>query len=253
MDPTMIIAALAGLFIMIGSAIKTYKERLQEQKQQQQIPQYAATGTGYVSTPYVQQAPPPTYVPPVQEYRPVVPAPQPVAPCPSANPWGYNAYIATIANTPVQQQYTTYYPNGVYEINGVKYGGKPCLYNVDYTTGAPLNQNNAVQGRAAPPGYTFGQPFSPTLNQAVQSQPYPWSASGTVPNVTVSPWSGTNTSQYVPQYSPQRFAYNTDYHRSDPVISPQSINTGTVRTYSDGSVSFCKIPTCYNDNGTYRF
>lgn len=239
MDPTMIVAGLAGLFIAIGAAIKAYIER---RARQQQLPQYAVSGEGNVSTQYVPQAPAQAYVPapPVQQYRYSVPAPQPVAPYQSVYPWGYNAYIATIANTPtVQPQYTTYYPNDGYV---PKFAPQTLFYNFDSRSNS-LNQNTNVQGRAAPPGM-FGQSFSPTLNQAVQSQ-YPWS-------------SGSTQSQWNTGYGPlsaaaqQQCTYNFDIPLSGPP-QPQSLAAATTRTYSDGTMSFCKIPSCFNDNGTYRF
>lgn len=247
MDPTLIIAALAGIFLAIGAAIKTFKERQREQAQQ-----YAIAREGCVSTQYTPQAPACAYnfgvqqsSPTVQQYyRQSIPAPQPVTPYRSEYPWGYNAYIASIANTPlVSQQYSTYYPqtNNVYD--GPKYAPRVFEYNTDYHRGDTMNYLMSAQGRAAPPSYAYGQCMAnPTFSQAVQSS---------------YPWSSCNTSlgyQFGPTNSTQQCLYNFDIPLNAPVVPrPQSTGPATVRTFADGTVTFCQIPACYNDNGSRRF
>ena len=260
-DPTMIVAGITGLCIAIGAIMKALKEQNQIQ------PQYAIAGNGYAQTQYIPQAPPQAYIPyiaPMPQYQPPmpvqqpIPAPQPVTPYQSVYPWGYNAYIASIANTPtVPSQYTTsYYPNS-YIVDGVMHAPCTIMYNTDYHRGDTLNQLTSVQGRAAPPGYTTGQSFTPTMKYPVQPSTYPWSSSGnTYTSGFGSTFNGnyTNGYQFGPCDNSQQLLYNFDIPLNATVVrQPQSVAPATVRTYPDGSVSFCKIPACYNDNGTWRY
>lgn len=261
-DPTMIVAGIAGLCIAVGSILKAMKE------QQPMQPRYAIAGNGYAQTQYVPQAPSQAYIPyvppvpqyqaPIQQYQQPIPVPQPVEPYKSVYPWGYNAYIASIANTQtVPSQYTTsYYPN-TYMVDGVMHAPCTIMYNTDYHRGDTLNQLTSVQGRAAPPGYTFGHGFNPTMNPLVPTTSYPWSSSG---NPYTSGFGSTFNGGYTNPYrfgpcdNSQQCLYNFDIPLSATVVrQPQSVAPATVRTYPDGSQSFCRIPSCYNDNGSWRY
>ena len=151
-------------------------------------PMYYVAGQGPVQTQYtpqypVQQQTPPVYqlpmaqptqpqipaqtMPPVQSAPPVYQQQQPtyVEPYQSAYPWGYNAYIATIANTPMAPvNYMPGYQDMVYTPSF----GSPQVYtyNFDYKRGGLTSNQPSIwpSPPGAPPGYV-SQQYMPPINQ----------------------------------------------------------------------------------------
>ena len=137
------------------------------------VPQYYPTQPAqYIPTPAPQYIPTPGYVQPAYQPQPT----RTVAPYHSTYPWGNSAYIATIAQTPLQTVTPSYNPNPSYAPSYTgTYSSMPTFgYNVNYNypTNNTLNQSTCIPGQPAPPGFRFQQ--SPTYNIPQPSAPkYP--------------------------------------------------------------------------------
>jgi hypothetical protein len=117
------VAGIAGAALAVGTLLATF---LNSRNNNQGPPTFESKGQGPVGTNYDpnQHAPQPG---PAPMQPPVNPAPYA-----SMYPWGYNAYIASIANTPMAQPtygYTAYYP-----YNGMCYAGysSPQVYSYNF-------------------------------------------------------------------------------------------------------------------------
>lgn len=237
---SLIATAIAGLAVAAGYIVKTLRDRRAQQQRQQQ---YAIAHEGYVETQYFPQAPASEYgVPtvtsgicPSRRYMNTVPVVQ----YRSEYPWGTNAYIYTIANTPIQPLPS---PTCYYDRDGVLCSSQP---GPSYNFKSHDIYTN--HGRNAPPGYygSNGQ-FNPTLNQAIRSE-YPWGDH--------SPSMGCNYDQ--PRYSDGHGEYT--YKFNIPInarVVPYQPQSGdqyeSTRVYPDGTISFCKIPNSYDDYGYLR-
>lgn len=196
------IAKIAGAIIAVGTAaVAAFNAYVNGP----QTHQYAIAGQGPVNIDYRPQCQ--NQVPYME--RPTYPATTPVpAPTPvmgSSYPWGYNAYIAAIANTPMVEQYHPY-PN--YPVQNVQ------LYR---SYSAPMTQTWHCN---------YGQINCFDL-----------------PVVRPSP--GAPPGNYQPQFDNSKFI--NYYPKSLPTMESY------VRTYANGSVSFGKIPSCYDNNGGWRW
>jgi len=159
----------------------------------------------------------------VQQAQPIVPS----------YPWGRTAYINTIANMPTVQTVPCYTPNYIYPSTPQYSYIEPRKfeYNVDYSgRGTVFNQPVQRAGPAAPPGYSYDVGPQPTITSS-----YPW-------NINPEP------NHYNPWVTPtmqSTCGYNVNL--SSP--TPQEY----ARVLPDGKVTFCKIPSCYNDDGTWKY
>ena len=212
------IAGLVGVVTFFGAMVNAM---IEDDK-----PRYVVPREGLVYTQYTPQAPP-TYN--YNQQQPMAqPVPQPVAPSMMVPQyqqpyvWGTSAYINTIANTPMvtpAPTYTPYYQYGYVQPKmGYMSSPKVFEYNVDYSNGGMtrVNQNMMTRGTAAPPGQMY--------------QTYPYSR---------------NNYSYQYQYTSPQYSYNYNRYNYNP-------NDAYARTYANGNVSFCKIPSCYNNDGTWR-
>lgn len=224
---------IAG-FVGVATMIYTVLESLSQPTQ----PQYVPQSTGYIGTQYTPQSPPtynfdppltaPMYNPqPIQQpvmMNPVqpMPTPAPTKPIiPDYQPpreymWGSSAYINAIANTPLvpQQNYVPYYQYQTYANPQPQFpcSNQRCEYNVDWSSFGGVNMNQSTQTSAAPPGYQYQGPIMYKTDY------------------------GASTSNMNPQYS-----YST--------VNDMTAHT---RTYANGSTSFCKVPDCYDSNGSWK-
>lgn len=230
-----LVAGFVGVFTFISGMANILADDLPQYQQGQ--PVYG----GYIGTHYTPQMPPIYNISPAPRYiTPPTPAPQYVAPCNRPYCWGNVAYVNAIANTPMvtpTPNYVPYYYGYTVPQPNMPYLAAPkvCEYNVDYS-GTRLNQGQVPLQQPAPPG------------QQPMQQPMPNVAYG---NGVQYRYQQTPT--YTTQYYRQGPTYNVDY--SSPSTNPQcsyNINDGYARTYGNGSVSFCKVPSCYYNNGTWR-
>lgn len=171
------IAGIAGAALALGAVIASALHGKSN-------PSYEVHNEGPTTSQYTPQHP----------VGPMMPPPQPVYPYASMYPWGYNAYIATIANTPMTSNYTAY-GQMPYNVYGT-YCGSPQVYTYNYHSNGGIVQNTPYirpSPMGAPPG---------------NSQPI----------------------------------YTYDFSKCPSYV----------REYGNGSVSFAKVPYCYNDDGTWR-
>jgi hypothetical protein len=270
---------LYGFLVIISltdlNAKMVYSFMFDNMYYQQNIPQPTYQPAPVYQPPVVQ---PPVYVQP----QPVYQAPQPVVqptPYVSEYPWGYNAYIGAIANTPLQPA-QTYYPVQNQPVYDMSQQG--CMYETDYGRNRTVLQSsfggrgpsiivehNQPQSGYATPTQPQPQPqFNSQYYQAYQYQPtdvkytqptqynfqnyqYTYPSQTYSTKQTISPQlqpTIVSDRPVVPQYQP-----STGIPKGISYLKEREIlKNSYARTYPDGSRSFFKIPACYDDQGIWR-
>jgi hypothetical protein len=304
-DPNTVMNAIAGVagILLAGVTLFAAIKGIKENKDR---PQFGMNGVGPVPVEYVppviqpepvyyqQNIPQPTYQPaPVYQPpvvqppvyvqpQPVYQAPQPVVqptPYVSEYPWGYNAYIGAIANTPLQPA-QTYYPVQNQPVYDMSQQG--CMYETDYGRNRTVLQSS-FGGRGPSiivehnqPQSGYAAPTQPQPQQQINSQYYqayqypPTDVKYTQPTQynfqnyqytypsqtystkqTISPQlqpTIVSDRPVVPQYQP-----STGIPKGISYLKEREIlKNSYARTYPDGSRSFFKIPACYDDQGIWR-
>lgn len=253
------LGTVAGVIMGIGALIAVIGS-LFGKKDENQQPLYAIPREGPTVTDYTPQMPQQPQQPVVM--RPNIPAPAYVPSYLSSYPWGYNAYIAAIANAPMQNQSMNYQYYPAQDMNCGYYYASPRVieYNTDYGRGI-----NYVPPKPyippAPPGNTqpqfaynmnyggtyYQQPQAPMYNM---QQPAPQPTVTTFPGTPVQKVADTgnpildglfNNQQGPPQTSAQGCTYN--FNKQSDAYQ---------RTMSDGSVTAFNIPSCYDNNGNWK-
>lgn len=239
-----------------------YEQQMAYQQPVQPYPVYQEPV--YVQQPVVQ--PVPQYIPPVQPVPQYVPQPipEPVQqPVPQTYPWGYNAYINSIANTPMQtQMYYPYQNQTGYNTSQQTFG-----YNTDYGRNRVVLQSSLLSN-APPVIIEHPQPQNvgaAQFNNYVQApgyrvtQPPQFNA---YPEFhykhpeSVQPVNTYSASQNVspllrPTEQPQQTVQQPNNGYMSYLKEREIMKNSHARQYSDGSVSFCKIPDCYNNQGQW--
>lgn len=206
-----VIMGIGALIAVIGSIIG---------KKNDPKPLYAIPREGPTVTDYTPQMP-------VQQpvvMKPNIPAPAYVPTYLSSYPWGYNAYVAALANTPMQNNNTyQYYP--VQDMSCGYYYASPRVFewNTDY--GRTLNyQNPKPYIPQAPPGNMQPQ-FAYNVNYGAYQQPtFGQQQQMSNLNTPVQPSCSYNFQQ-PPAYQ---------------------------RLNKDGTESVFNIPACYDNNGDWK-
>ena len=240
---------IAGVLMGIGALVAVIGSIFGGGGDDQQ-PRYAIPRQGPTVTDYTPNIPPQPPQPVVM--KPNIPAPQNVPTYVSAYPWGYNAYIAAIANTPMQSTPTyQYYP--VNDFSGGYYYSSPKVFewNTDYGRTLQYNPPNPIQP-PAPPGYMQPQ-FA--YNMPMNTPP---SVQQVTPMMSTSPQLTYNFGNQIPNQqtiidvpaSSMRYTY--DFEKKYQENLPQNYQDAYDRTLNDGSVTFCKVPSCYNNDSTWR-
>jgi hypothetical protein len=160
------VAGIAGAALAVGTLIATL---VYNKSTHNGNTTYETKGQGPVETTYTQpQAP--------------QPMPQPMCPPPYASmyPWGYNAYIATIANTPMQSPAMSY----GYAYTPYTPWYSPQVYSYNFNNPGQGYNNGVVTNpiRPSPPG-------APPGSTCPQQCTYNWNGDGytrTYPNGSVS-------------------------------------------------------------------
>lgn len=156
------IAGIAGVVVAIGAVVAAFAQMMNNNQQ----PMYETPGQGPVQTQYVPQHP--VYQQPVYQQPVQPPFNQPVphvAPYCSEYPWGYNAYVAYIANTPIQNPQPVYPTAPAYQPT---YSGPVYTYDFEKFNRKKMAEQAMYQTMGAPPG----QIPSPWVNQPQSS--YLW-------------------------------------------------------------------------------
>ena len=274
---------VAGALMGIGAVVAVIGALFGKKDEPRQL-NYAIPREGRCVTDYT------PYIPsqqPIQQpvvMKPNIPAPEYVPTYQSAYPWGYNAYIATIANAPMQNNSMSYqyYPVQVSDMSGGYYYASPKVfeYNTDYGRSSSYTPPKPYI-QPAPPGYNMSPQYSYNMNGGMQYQPTYY------------------TQQQPIQQSPQIYTYDYSRHQqSTPVVNtgnaimdglfnqqmnPSPVNTNgstitsyvgnvqpmqqqeqrceydfskrqdsSVRTLNNGCESAFNIPGCYDNSGNWK-
>lgn len=219
------LGTIAGVIMGIGALVAVVAGLLGGGGKNDNQTHYEIPREGPTVTDYTPQIPPAPQQPVVM--KPNIPAPAYVPTYVSSYPWGYNAYVSAIANTPMQTSTMNYqyYPGQDMSFGYYYASPKVIEYNTDY--GRTLSYNSPKPYLpAAPPGMMQPQ-FTYNLNgQQVYQQPQPMINPFT-PNVqpTVQPSCEYDFNKHMEAYS-----------RIEP----------------DGCVTAFKVPACYDNEGNWK-
>ena len=210
--------AIGGIIMGIGALVALFGSLFGNKNNDQ--PQYEIPREGPTVTDYTPQMPQQQPV----VMRPNIPTPAYVPSYLSSYPWGYNAYVSAIANTPIQTPNMGYQYYPYQDMSCGYYYASPRVieYNTDY--GRTLNYNSPKPYLpGAPPGnmqpqfaYNIGGSGPPPIQQ---------------PNIQQQPvQQPIQSCEY--DFTKQKDAYQ--------------------RVLPNGCVSAFNIPACYDNNGNWK-